>query len=647
MKKLNSILFCAVAAFAVASCNKEAQEVSEAKSDLIPMTFTATTTETRTVLDEDHVSIKWLATDKISVFDGTANRVFTSNGEGTTVKFTGEAADFGNYLAVYPYNENIQFSATRAETTLADAQTPVNGTFADGLNINAALSADKSSFHFENVLSVAKFTLSASNLGGKTIKSVKFASTHPLAGDVSVRISPEGISASAGDNTVNEVTMTSESGLADGTYYFVVLPNAGGEITMTFESTDGYLARKTATLGKAFTAGSIKNLGSVKGLVWTKVFFYESFDQCQGKGGNDGLWSGNGVASSDLHPDNEGWVAESMNGANHCAKTGASSKSGAFTSPSFNATGDVSLTFMAAPWGTDGTDLVVSSSNSSVTVEGGNCTMVAGRFTQFDVTLKNMSGNSKITFTPDKRFFLDEVLVYVGDKNLALEIATGDLAETIPAPVFSPAAGTYSSAQTIAITAEGADQIFYGINANPTVEYTGPITISSSCTLKAYAVKGNKTSEVAEAVYIINIPGTVTAKYDFTTLNFSGWSQSYAQHIIQYTDATVTFEAASKQGGTMSITNQPVTKQGPVYVVLKSGTMSKVKFVCKQWTNKSKTITLNYSTDGGSNYSSTGITSTNFSIESESLPANTNAVSITFNNDNQVGITSVEFTYHQ
>lgn len=268
MKKLNSILFCAVAAFAVASCNKEAQEVPEAKSDLVPMTFTATTTETRTALDEDHVSIKWLTTDKISVFDGTANRMFTSNGEGTTVQFTGEAADFGNYLAVYPYNENIQFSATRAETTLADVQTPVNGSFADGLNINAALSADKSSFHFENVLSVAKFTLSASNLGGKTIKSVKFASTHPLAGDVSVRISPEGISASAGDNTVNEVTMTSESGLADGTYYFVVLPNAGGEIKMTFIATDGSVAQRIATLGKPFTAGNIKNLGSVKGLVW-------------------------------------------------------------------------------------------------------------------------------------------------------------------------------------------------------------------------------------------------------------------------------------------------------------------------------------------------------------------------------------------
>ena len=268
MKRLNSILFCAVAAFAVASCNKEAQEVPEAKSDLVPMTFTATTTETRTALDEDHVSIKWLTTDKISVFDGTANRMFTSNGEGTTVQFTGEAADFGNYLAVYPYNENIQFSATRAETTLADAQTPVNGTFADGLNINAALSADKSSFHFENVLSVAKFTLNASNLGGKTIKSVKFASAYPLAGDVNVRISAEEISASAGDNTVNEVTMTSESGLADGTYYFVVLPNAGGEITMTFTAADNSSATKTANLTKAFTAGSIKNLGSVKGLTW-------------------------------------------------------------------------------------------------------------------------------------------------------------------------------------------------------------------------------------------------------------------------------------------------------------------------------------------------------------------------------------------
>ena len=36
--------------------------------------------------------------------------------------------------------------------------------------------------------------------------------------------------------------------------------------------------------------------------------FYESFDQCVGTGGNDGLWSGS-IATKPFVPDNEGWTA--------------------------------------------------------------------------------------------------------------------------------------------------------------------------------------------------------------------------------------------------------------------------------------------------------------------------------------------------
>lgn len=278
MKTLR-ILFSAAALIAAFSCNKEMQEpqVNQepevAKSELIPMTFTATTTETRTTLDG--VSINWLSTDIISVFDGEGNREFTSSGEGATVQFSGEASQAANYYALYPYNEGASFNEANltASTTLAANQTPTAGTFANGLNINASKSTDNTTFHFTNVLSVAKFTLSGSNLGGKTIKSVKFGSTYPLAGDVVIAYG-EAITASAGSNTVNEITLANEDGsaLTDGTYYFVVLPNPGGAITMTFEATDGCTASVSASLGSAFSAGVIKNLGTVGGLVWTNKY---------------------------------------------------------------------------------------------------------------------------------------------------------------------------------------------------------------------------------------------------------------------------------------------------------------------------------------------------------------------------------------
>lgn len=264
-----SILFCAAAIAAVA-CNKaELEQPQVEESVLRPMTFTATTSDTRTSLDENGASINWSTEDIISVFDGQGNRPFSSTGSGRTVTFNGNAdPDAANYYALYPFNGEATISGTTVTTTLPANQDPEVGTFADGLNISAAKTTGGSTeFHFSNVMSVAKFTIDSDALDGKTIKTVKFSSSHPLAGDVLINYG-ETITASAGTNTVNEITLTKTDGFGEGTYYFVVLPNEGGPITMTFESTDGSTASKSATLGKSFTAGVIKNLGTVGGLEW-------------------------------------------------------------------------------------------------------------------------------------------------------------------------------------------------------------------------------------------------------------------------------------------------------------------------------------------------------------------------------------------
>ena len=267
-------LFCAAAVIAAFSCNKVMQEPEivpeKNETELIPLTFTATTPDTRTTLDG--MSINWLSTDKISVFDGRGeNNCFETTDEGKTVHFSGTVTQTAeNYFALYPYNADATRFGLSVKTTLPATQTLVKGTFADGLNINAATSADNTTFYFKNVLSVAKFTLDASKLGGKTIKTVKFSSGASLAGDVSILYSNDGITASAGDNTVNEITMQNANGtgLEDGTYYFVVLPNTNRAITMTFEATDGCTASISATLNSDFVANTIKNLGTVQGLTW-------------------------------------------------------------------------------------------------------------------------------------------------------------------------------------------------------------------------------------------------------------------------------------------------------------------------------------------------------------------------------------------
>lgn len=129
--------------------------------------------------------------------------------------------------------------------------------------------------------------------------------------------------------------------------------------------------------------------------------------------------------------------------------------------------------------------------------------------------------------------------------------------------------------------------------------------------------------------------------YDFSYISFNNWTSSYTEHIVSYDVADVIFESASKQTGT--ITDIPVTKGNDVFLVLHDldCRIKQVCFVCRQWSTNAQTITLHYSTDGGSSYTSTDTTSTNFSISNNSLNANTNAVKLTFSSQsNQIGIES-------
>ena len=82
-------------------------------------------------------------------------------------------------------------------------------------------------------------------------------------------------------------------------------------------------------------------------------------------------------------------------------------------------------------------------------------------------------------------------------------------ADDIAAPTLSLEAGTYTSAQTLTITAEEGRTIYYTTdNTNPansetSIEYTDPIEVNTSMTVKAVASDGTNYSASVSAAYVI------------------------------------------------------------------------------------------------------------------------------------------------
>ena len=172
------------------------------------------------------------------------------------------------------------------------------------------------------------------------------------------------------------------------------------------------------------------------------------------------------------------------------------------------------------------------------------------------------------------------------------------------------------------------------VTANPTAKGDD---MDATITISGGGLAENKTVTLTATPYD---PSEITLDFAFESMGSEGWTSSYAGHTVIFDNAKVVFASANKQ--TSTITDIPVTKGNDVELILtKQGeTLRSVEFVCRQWTTKTHTITLHYSTNGGESYTSTGTTSTNFTISSNSLPAGTNAVKITFSGSDQVGIAS-------
>lgn len=120
------------------------------------------------------------------------------------------------------------------------------------------------------------------------------------------------------------------------------------------------------------------------------------------------------------------------------------------------------------------------------------------------------SGNAEsVVFTPSGNAQINSIEVTTGAAD----------PDFVAEPTFTPAAGTYTSAQSVTIKAAAGCDVFYTTDGtNPTTastKYTAAIPVDKDMTIKAIAAKDGKTSAVATAAYVIKKEaegGKVTAE---------------------------------------------------------------------------------------------------------------------------------------
>ncbi len=323
-------------------------------------------------------------------------------------------------------------------------------------------------------------------------------------------------------------------------------------------------------------------------------FFKETFDGCEGTGGNDDRWSGT-IASSTVNTDNNGWTNVSAGGAYQCIRLGAGGTKGSAETPSFSLTGSATLTFKAGAWNgnSEGTTLNISATGATLKQNDAaisSVTLTKGAWTTYSIDVTEATGTVKIKFeaknASNNRFFLDEVMIKQGDEDYKdYRFVPSNVAR----PEIELAEATYYGAQNATITQSQGKQIFYSLDGNTWTEYTAPVALDQAgevtLSAKAYDSDEDDYSSVVSKSYTIvteiDAPTmtascvfvdeqTVTISHDMSGTEGFALQYSYdGENYTDYTEAltlteTATIYAKATIGSLEATANATYTKGYPV-----------------------------------------------------------------------------------
>ena len=531
MKNLfKTLAIAATAAVAFISCQKEADFSQPlAKGDFV-MNIHATNPEsvaTKTTMDGTTPS--WLEGDQVRVLyktSGNDNWLTAVSEEldadKSSATFTTKLSspDTRDAYAYYPVNTQTPTS-THAKLTISATQTPT-GTALDGasdlLSSKPFTPAASVSTQFSRLGAVLRIKITNGALSAEKIQSLSVTGSNPLAGNVLVRLADATVTGiEGGSNTVTATYVPAKQftvGAADQYVYLIVYPQTlakDSELTISGET-------ENATFSQTFTLKETINLnpGHIVPLNVTlasftpkdKVFLEARFDGNSGTGGNDGKWSGSIATSATT--DATGWTLSNDKGAYQCIKLSSGSGAGSAKTPSITipaAYSSVKLSFKAGSWSGDATTMSLSASNATIKndsdVTVSSISLSDASWTAYTYNITSITGNVQITFSSakNKRFFLDEVVVYYGasvpKKSANLSYAVTEIDKTFGDASFT---NTLSNPNGLTVSYSSSDPLVASVN-----ESTGAITI-----LKAGVTRITASSE-AQGAYAAGM-----AYYDLT-----------------------------------------------------------------------------------------------------------------------------------
>lgn len=320
-------------------------------------------------------------------------------------------------------------------TEISVTPTAKVGTTSFKPSVDACFSGNGTSFSLNSAESTYETTITLNNITENTpitfatsVKNKRFiiwGATYssggggtPTLSSIAVKTAPTKTSYTEGENfdpTGLVITRTySDASTSDWTYAghtsdFSFTPSLSTALTTGNTSVTITYDGKSTTQAITVTAGGGGG-GSGSG---SCDAFSETWNSCNGTGGNTGIWSGS-VASGSIGDlsDNSGWTYSTGYKGDKCIRT---DKGGHVTTPSISVTNGstYTLSYKAADWGTDGCLFAITATGATVTAGSSSGALSQSSWGDYSATLTATASTMQITFTASSgdRGWLDEVCV--------------------------------------------------------------------------------------------------------------------------------------------------------------------------------------------------------------------------------------------